>query len=122
MVSEFSYRWSDAIKNCKKGLKVCSQKDPTILGELLHCYAKLIEIYVEMERYDEAIKTYDKIKMYNLNSNNAEDVQSEVSKVCSQAIIFYHTLQVGRYSPGRKYRHPTKELLSKVAFFRGAWP
>ena len=41
---------------------------------MLECYEQLIELLVTNKKYEEALKTFEKIKLFNLNSLNAEDV------------------------------------------------
>ena len=70
----FSFRWNEAIEYSKKALKLCSQKNPRIIGNMLECYEQLIELFVTTKKYEEALKTFEKIKLFNLNSLKAEDV------------------------------------------------
>jgi hypothetical protein len=55
-------------------LKLCSQENPRILGDMLECYEQLIELLVTTNKYEEALKTFEKINLFNINSLNAKDV------------------------------------------------
>ena len=86
---------AEALKNSKKALKICSQNNPVILGDLLKCYGKLIEVYLKSEKYDEGMKTFEKIKMFNLSSVDAKgqlisEYEFSVSKSfqkCNEKIV-----------------------------------
>ena len=88
-------RMAEALKNSKKALKICSQNNPVILGDLLKCYGKLIEVYLKSEKYDEGMKTFEKIKMFNLSSVDAKgqlisEYEFSVSKSfqkCNEKIV-----------------------------------
>ena len=86
-------RMAEALKNSKKALKICSQNNPVILGDLLKCYGKLIEVYLKSEKYDEGMKTFEKIKMFNLSSIDAKDVLDQITRATGPALYFYNTLQ-----------------------------
>ena len=86
-------RMAEALKNSKKALKICSQNNPVILGDLLKCYGKLIEVYLKSEKYDDGMKTFEKIKMFNLSSIDAKDVLDQITRATGPALYFYNTLQ-----------------------------
>ena len=86
-------RMAEALKNSKKALKICSQNNPVILGDLLKCYGKLIEVYLKSKKYDEGMKTFEKIKMFNLSSIDAKDVLDQITRATGPALYFYNTLQ-----------------------------
>ena len=86
-------RMAEALKNSKKALKICSQNNPVILGDLLKCYGKLIEVYLKSEKYDDGMKTFEKIKMFNLSSIDAKDVLDQITRATGPALYFYNTLR-----------------------------
>ena len=61
----------------KKALKLCSENVPQIIGDMLGCYEKLIELHCIRKNYDKALNTYDKIKLFNLNSRNVSDIDAQ---------------------------------------------
>ena len=99
------YRWTDAIRYCKKALKLCAQAQPQDLGKLLDCYQKLIESQVKNKSYNDALETFEKIKIYNLNSLNSEDVDFKTL----MALEIYKL--VNDHVTGRDHRHKAKQLL-----------
>ena len=50
------------------GLRACSSEDAAFL------YGRLIEAQVKSKCYEEAMGTFKKLKKFNLNSMNAQDV------------------------------------------------
>ena len=67
-----------------------------MLGDILHCYSKLIQVFVKTEKYDEAMKTFEKIKRFGLNSDFAQDVEHFLPNALTPALYFYYTLQVSK--------------------------
>ena len=101
------YRWTDAIRYCKKALKLCAQAQPQDLGKLLECYQRLIESQVKNKSYNDALETFEKIKIYNLNSLNSEDV--DFKTLMSEALEIYKI--VNDHLTGSDHRHKSKQLL-----------
>ena len=101
------YRWTDAIRYCKKALKLCAQAQPQDLGKLLDCYQRLIESQVKNKSFNEALETFEKIKIYNLNSLNSEDV--DFKTLMSEALEIYKI--VNDHVTGRDHRLKSKQLL-----------
>jgi hypothetical protein len=42
-------RMAEALKNSKKALKICSQNNPVILGDLLKCYGRFVKVLWETD-------------------------------------------------------------------------
>ena len=88
----------------RKVLKVCLesknewQRYPVIIGDLLICYEKLIEVQIKLKRYEDALKTYDKIKLFSFNSKNVEDVAKELPEIFFQALEGYCRLQGKKFT------------------------
>ena len=57
--------------------------------------------------YNDALETFEKIKIYNLNSLNSEDV--DFKTLMSEALEFYKI--VNDHVTGRDARHKSKQLL-----------
>ena len=99
-----SYRYSDALGFRRKVLKVCLesknewQRYPVIIGDLLICYEKLIEVQIKLKKYEDALKTYDKIKLFSFNSKNVEDVAKELPEIFFQALEGYCRLQGKKFT------------------------
>ena len=68
-----NFRWTEAIAYCKKGFRACSSEDSDLVTRL-SLYGRLIEAQVKSKCYDEAMGTFKKLKKFNLNSINAQDV------------------------------------------------
>ena len=66
-----NFRWTEAIAYCKKGLRACSSED---IATRLSLYGRLIEAQVKSKCYKDAMGTFTKLKKFNLNSTNAQDV------------------------------------------------
>ena len=104
------YRWTDAIRYCKKALKLCAQAQPQDLGKLLDCYQRLIESQVKNKSYNDALETFEKIKIYNLNSLNSEDV--DFKTLMSEALEIYKIVNDHLTSEDHRLnRHKSKQLL-----------
>ena len=104
------YRWTDAIRYCKKALKLCAQAQPQDLGKLLDCYQRLIESQVKNKSYNDALETFEKIKIYNLNSLNSEDV--DFKTLMSEALEIYKIVNDHLTSQDHRLnRHKSKQLL-----------
>ena len=99
-----SYRYSDALGFRRKVLKVCLesknewQRYPVIIGDLLICYEKLIEVQIKLKKYEDALKTYDKIKLFSFNSKNVEDIAKELPEIFFQALEGYCRLQGKKFT------------------------
>ena len=76
----------------------------------MDCYQRLIESQVKNKSFNEALETFEKIKIYNLNSLNSEDV--DFKTVMSEALEIYKIVNDHLTGPDHRLnRHKSKQLL-----------
>ena len=80
-------RYKDAIKFFKQQLKLVTKvKDAGVLQQLL-VYRNLINAQCRDKDYQAAMKTCRKVKIFNLNSENVQDVQLEMLRARFSSLV-----------------------------------
>ena len=77
-------RWAEAITHSKRGLRLCASGD---VATPLSLYGGLIEAQVKDNCYEEAMRTFKKLKIFNLNSMNAQDVDVKTAISNARKIV-----------------------------------
>ena len=77
-------RWAEAITHSKRGLRLCPSGDVATQFSL---YGKLIEAQVKDKYCEEAMRTFKKLKKFNLNSMNATDVDVKTAISDARKIV-----------------------------------
>ena len=77
-------RWAESITYSKRGLRLCASGD---VHTALSLYGRLIEAQVNDKCYEEAMKTFKKLKKFNLNSMNAQDVNVKTAISDARRIV-----------------------------------
>ena len=98
-----NFRWTEAIAYCKKGFRACSSED---VATRLSLYGRLIEAQVKSKCYKDAMGTFTKLKKFNLNSTNAQDV--DVKTPISDVRKFFNLMK------------SSAEIAENVDAFKGA--
>jgi hypothetical protein len=70
--------------------KIADQEGDHLGWELLNCYKDLISSQIQCNQFEDAMKTFKKMKLYNLNSMNPRDVQDCIDLL---------------YDPNKNYRN-----------------
>ena len=77
--SEKLKRTQEAMEYSKRLLKIYTtefNKKKIDINELLTGYAVYIKSQIENKYFSDALKTFEKLKIYSLNSTNPQDVQA----------------------------------------------
>ena len=72
--------------------KIADQEGDHLGWELLNCYKDLISSQIQCNQFEDAMKTFKKMKLYKLDSMNPRDVQECID------------LLYDRLDPNKSYR------------------